>query len=155
MESLSDDSKVSTKGALVALEWQLEMKEKWEKVGEPGTKRTELCSNQRRDAFEGGIFLECKMIVQKVFKRKIIRFKWSITLCMSFPCLRTLIRFWCLRDMNWLDKNSFRAGVISFIFSYPKHYELNEFMNERTNEWASELTDKRKRFIKRCILTDS
>ena len=47
MESLSDDSKVSTKRAVVALEWQLEMKEKWEKVGEPGTKRTELCSNQK------------------------------------------------------------------------------------------------------------
>lgn len=60
MESLSDDSKVSTKGALAALEWQLEMKEKWEKVGEPGTKRTELCSHQRRDAFEGGFFWNVK-----------------------------------------------------------------------------------------------
>lgn len=75
MESISDDSKVSTKGALAALEWQLEMEEKWEKVGEPGTKRTGLCFNQRRDAFEGGIFLEYKMIAQKMFKRKIIRFK--------------------------------------------------------------------------------
>lgn len=29
---------------------------------------TELCSNQRGDAFEGGIFLGRKMIAQKVFK---------------------------------------------------------------------------------------
>ena len=75
-ESLSDESKVSTKGALAALEWQLEMKGSGKKVGEQGAKRTKLCSNQRGHAFEGGIFLGCKMIAQKVFKwEKKIRFR--------------------------------------------------------------------------------
>ena len=52
-------------------------------MGEPGNKRTELCSHQRRDAFEGGIFLECKMIVQKVFKMKII----DLSEVSHFACL--------------------------------------------------------------------
>lgn len=46
------------------------MKEKWEKMGKQGAKRTELCSNQRRDAFESKIFLGCEMTTKKVFKRK-------------------------------------------------------------------------------------
>lgn len=39
MESPSDDSKVSTREALMTLEWQLEEKEMWEKMGKQGAKR--------------------------------------------------------------------------------------------------------------------
>lgn len=39
MESPSDDSKVSTREALTAPEWQLEVKKKWKKMGEQGAKR--------------------------------------------------------------------------------------------------------------------
>lgn len=46
------------------------MKEKWEKMGKQGAKGTELCSNQRRDAFESRISLGCEMTTKKVFKRK-------------------------------------------------------------------------------------
>ena len=40
MESPSDDSKVSTREALMTLEWQLEVKKKWEKMREQKAKRT-------------------------------------------------------------------------------------------------------------------
>lgn len=68
IELLSDDSKVRTRGALVALEWWMETKKKRKKMGQQGAKRTESRSHQRRDKFESRFFLGCVMIARKVFK---------------------------------------------------------------------------------------
>lgn len=100
------------------------MKDKWEKMGKQGAKRTEVCSIQRRDTFESRIFLGCKMATKKVFrKKKKIRFH-KLSLCMSFHHVsKFIVLMFKHRDSNGLHKNPFRARVISFIFSYSKHYE--------------------------------
>lgn len=65
MESPSDDSKVSTREALTAPEWQLEVKKKWKNWVSRGPRGRLVLSLEKSCVFNSRIFLGCEMIAKK------------------------------------------------------------------------------------------